>query len=102
MGEGSFLKRLQSADEATKRRWIVALTAAATVIVVYVWLAYFSNLLTGASYRESSGADARERFTFWQAVRNGGAIVYENLADAMGRLGGVLQAPREYIIQPPK
>ena len=41
----NFLEKLQSTPEPTKRRWLIGVTAALMVVVIYVWLAYFNNLI---------------------------------------------------------
>lgn len=96
----SFLERLQSANESTKRRWLIGSTAIAMVIVIYIWLAYFSALVGGSPSQTNPPTDAEGGFTFWQAVKNGSAIVYEGFLDKMKLLGTILRTPREYIIQP--
>ncbi len=101
----SFLEKLQSADEETKKRWLVISVAVIMVIVIYVWLAYFNNLLAGFSAppaSESGSGEAQGGMTFWQTLKNGAASVYDGFIGKISALGNILQAPREYIIKPPR
>ena len=96
-----FLEKLQNSDEDTKRRWMVILTIVAMVIVIYVWLAYFNNLIAGLSAPpQEIAADAPESkgFTFWHSTKNGLGLVYNGFIGKLRWLGEVLGEPREYII----
>ena len=99
-----FLKKLQSSDEATKRKWLVGATIVAMVIVLYVWLAYFNNLVVhfSAQHSDESGAIAEKRASgsFFDHIRQGAAGIYQSFTNTMGYLGKILEAPREYIIKP--
>jgi hypothetical protein len=98
----SFLERLQSADEAKKRRWMIASTVIVMVIVIYVWLAYFNNLIAGMSEpRQVSAAPADDR-SLWQIAEGNLSSLGGSLLDKARGLSQILQAPREYIINPPK
>ncbi|RJQ28637.1 hypothetical protein C4571_03135 [Candidatus Parcubacteria bacterium] len=96
-----FLHKIQSADEPTKRKWVVVFSTIAMALVVYVWLAYFNNLI-GNSVAPASNEPVQEEPTFFDAVRRGSAILYEGFKGKIQDLGGILKAPREYIIQPPR
>ena len=99
----SFLKRLQSADEGTKTRWLIVLTVVIMVGVIYVWLAYFNNLVASFSQSQPVGqVQAAPGNTFWEAAKNNLANLYGIFTDKVRALGNILQAPREYIIKPPK
>lgn len=101
MNEKNFLERIRSADDRTKKRWMIIFTVISMIVVIYVWLAYFNNLISGfsSSGREEAQDDG---FTFWQAIRGGGAIIYGGFTEKARGLGDVLNAPREYIIEPPR
>ena len=38
----SFIVRLQNSDEATKKRWLIIFSSAATIIIVVLWAAYLN------------------------------------------------------------
>lgn len=101
----NFLERLQSADEATKKRWLIVSAAVIMAIVIYVWLAYFNNLVAGFSesgqpVQADSGGEGG--VTFWQTMKNGLSVTFHGFTSGLHGLGNILQAPREYIINPPK
>jgi hypothetical protein len=101
--KGNFLKRLQSADESTKTRWLVVLTIIIMAGVIYVWLAYFNNLVASFSQPLPLGqVQASPGITFWDAAKNSVANLYGIFTDKLRALGNILQAPREYIIKPPR
>src|ERR1700690_1254962 len=97
-----FLEKLQSADEATKRRWMILSTIIIMVMVIYVWMAYFNNLVAGFSQaQQPSAGSSAGGFTFWQTMKNGTAILYRGLSGAFHSLGNILNSPREFIVKPP-
>ena len=118
----NFLEKLQSAPEPTKRRWLVAATAVLMIAVIYVWLAYFNNLITAFSQPAAPAYDytqpvpgqagqppaeqnpfvAGEQISFWQTLKNSVANLYEIFSNKLHVLSDTLNAPREYIIKPPQ
>lgn len=99
----SFLEKLQSADEVTKKRWMVLSTVVVMAVVVYIWLAYFNSLVASFSQQQvPSGSQANEGRTFWQTMKNGAAILYQGFMNKLRFLSDILSSPREYIIQPPR
>ena len=90
----SFLEKIQSADEPKKRRWMVVITAVAMMIVVFVWLAYFNNLLqgVGGAEPEVKGGPGSE-FSFLSTISGGAEVIFDVLI-------GLFSSPREYIINP--
>lgn len=99
-----FLEKLQNADEATKRRWMIFSTIVIMAVVVYVWAAYFNNLVAGFSQAQPTEPPVSSAggFTFWATLKNGTAVLYQAFMGKLHALGDVLNAPREYIITPPK
>ncbi len=98
-----FLKRLQGADAATKRRIVIISSVLAMVVVLYIWLAYFNNLLADAGRSDgSTGGQGETHASFWETMQRGTVIVYENVTGAVGRFGEMLKGPREYIVKPLK
>jgi hypothetical protein len=106
-----FLERLRAASEPTKRRWIVVITAVVMVAVIYVWLAYFNNLLTAGFSQPAAteqpalpgnGGGTSGSTSFSQTLKNAVANIYGIFGDMFHALGNILNAPREYIIKPPK
>ncbi len=109
----SFLEELQSLDEATKTKILVAATAVAMIIVIYVWLAYFNNLIAGVaqegaassaipSSAASSSVPSSGGTSIWQNVEGGIGTLYGKSVGFLHYLGNILQAPRQYIVKPPR
>lgn len=94
-GKQTFFQKLQSADDRTKRRIMIVSTAVVLVVVIYVWLAYFNNLL--ASFNAPSGPPAGGReslgFSFLETAKRGLAAVYESV-------GGLFRSSKDYLITP--
>ncbi len=80
---------------------MIVCTAIVMVFVVYVWFAYFNNLVGSFSEPEPTTAPGGG-FTFSQSMKNGVAIIYETFIGKMEALAEILKAPREYIVNPPK
>ena len=99
-----FIEKLQNSDEDTKRRWMIILTAIAMIVVIYIWLAYFNNLVANLSappVQEFAAEGAAESgFGFWQSTKNGAGLIYNGFIGKLHWLGEVLGEPREYIIAP--
>jgi hypothetical protein len=105
-----FIEELQALDEPMKKKILVVATAIIMVIVVYFWLAYFNNLMVGASQTATIAQDQTAQPIAGTQPTQGGqaaepsmwANLWGNVAGALHRLGNILQAPRQYIIQPPQ
>lgn len=100
-----FIEKLQNADETIKRRWMFALTAVAMVVVVFVWLAYFNNLVSGGfTEPDFAAAEPAESnsFTFFETFKSGLAFAYRTFFGLLHGFGAILSEPREYIISPPQ
>lgn len=98
-----FIEKLQSAPHERKRIWMILFTAVVMMAVIYVWLAYFNNLVTSLSrpaIARTPEIESRDGFSFGQTMKNGAAAIYSFLADKLKGLIGVLETPREYIIKP--
>ena len=102
-GEKNFLEKLQSADESIKKRWMIILTIIVMTVVVYVWIAYFNNLIVSMSMSQQIvSSPPADSGSLWQTAKNGMASLYGIFIDKVHGLGQILQAPREYIIKPPQ
>jgi hypothetical protein len=96
----NFLAKLQSTDESTKKKWLILITVVSMMIVVSVWLKYFNNLVIGVNNNPT--VDGGSGFSFFETMKEGTAFLYDSLAQKMTGLGEVLNAPRNYIVSPPK
>ena len=98
----NFLEKLQSSDERIKRRWLIGLTAIVMVGVVYVWLAYFNNLVAGFQAPPPEISQPEAGFSFLDTLKKGAAVIYDVFSEKLQVFAKILEKPREYIIQPPK
>ncbi len=99
----SFLEELQSLDEPTKRIVMIVLTVVIMVVVIYVWLAYFNNLLASVGQpqvADNGASTGTAGGNLVDAVRNGTAFIYGSFVNAVHALSNVFQTPRQYIIRP--
>jgi len=95
-----FLEKLQNSDEGTKRRWMIASTVIIMAVVIYIWLAYFNNLIASFSQPQPVASADGAGFGFWSSLKSGAALLYSGSADKLRAFGEILKAPREYIVQP--
>jgi hypothetical protein len=93
-----FIKKLQESDEATKRRWLIASTVIVMVIVIFVWFKYFNAIIQFGG--GSASAAEAPHASFWETMGRGVANVAGAIMNGIRRLGGILAAPRTYIIRP--
>lgn len=87
----SFLERVRSLDESGKRMVLVGATAIVVAIVIYVWVGYFSGLVSVSqpAVAENQPAQTSSGPGFWQNLRNGMASIAETL-----------RGPGQYTIKP--
>ena len=113
--EGNFLERLQALPEPVKKKVIIVAAAVLMIVVVYFWLAYFDNLLAGTAPASTVAEDQSGGGTSGIAVQpaRAGAGVWQQIGSDIGSIGahfaswarglsGILEAPRQYIVNPPR
>jgi hypothetical protein len=93
------LEELQSLDESTKKKIMIVASAMVMIVVVYFWLAYFNTIVANVAQPQPAVADS--------AVHEGGqtnllATMYEGAMNILHKLGNIFEAPRQYIVHPPK
>lgn len=89
-----FIEKLQAADEGHKRKWMIASTAIAMALVVYIWLGYFNSLIVGFSQPAlPQSSQVVRKPSFLETMKAGTAAIYEVFS-------GLVNAPKEYIIKP--
>jgi len=95
MSVEQFIKKLQTADEPRKRRWLVLSTAIVMVIVIFVWLRYFNSLV-----QPDAAAISPSPVSFWGTMGHGVVAIYHAFTNSIRALGGMLVAPQTYIVKP--
>ncbi len=93
-----FIKKLQSADQSVKRRWLIGASALMLVLVIFFWLKYFNTLVQSPA--AVSNNPAEQGFGFWPAIKIGARVFYDGLTNTLGRWLKLLNSPKNYIIQP--
>lgn len=105
----NFLEKLQSASNEKKKIWMILFTSIAMVIVVFLWLMYFNNLvaslsrpsnLAKAQPQDNATATKSRDFSFVETMKNSTAIVFGFLGDRFNDLVKIFEKPKEYIIKP--
>ncbi len=94
------IERLQALGEPTKKKVLIIATGIAMVIVIYFWLAYFNNLLT--SVTQPTVAQNAVDQAAQTAEPAAGSSFFQGIMNLVHGLGNILQAPRQYIVEPPK
>lgn len=91
-----FIKNLQRADDATKKRWLVILSAVAMLIVLVVWARYFAASLVHPNVEpvENQG------FSFWETMGTGLKVIGRSALTILRRVGSWFGAYQNYVIQP--
>ncbi len=96
----NFLNKLRMADSATKRRWLVGLSFAAALIVVFAWGQYFNSLVLPPSAVQGGVPDQGQTFTFGQTLRAGLGVIWERVLASFHNLGTMLFSPKSYPVTP--
>lgn len=99
-----FFEELQSLDEPTKKKIMIVAAVVIMAMVIYVWLAYFNNLLASVTQppvadNSTAGASGGNLF---DGIQQGTASIYRLFMNALHGLSSILEAPRQYIIHPPQ
>ena len=91
-----FIKQLRRSDDATKKRWLIILSALAMLVVLVFWSKYFAASLVrpGEQPTEDQG------FSFWETMGTGLKVVGGRAASLLRGAGGWLSRSNNYVIQP--
>jgi len=122
-----FIETLQSLSEPMKRRVLVAASAVMMLVVVYVWVGYFNNIVMGNpaaqladqnAVAEPAPATAQAPAApavaqpvapqsplasapgFWSELGGGLAWMYHGAVNDFKGAGSALQSPEQYDITP--
>lgn len=75
-----FLKKLQKADNETKKQWLIILTGAAMLVIIVVWLYYMNSVVfinPGETKTQETGTD------FWPTLKTGVGITIDNITNGI-------------------
>lgn len=103
----TFLEGLRSLDEPIKRRALVIGSAVLMVAVVFVWFAYFNDVVIGGQEQAqavnataNTPAAAPVQTQTANAAAVAGPSLWQNIENGFGDVAHMFQAPRQYNIQP--
>lgn len=63
------------------------------ILVIYLWLAYFNNIVASSNEAPSVAGETRDSFSFLDTMRRGTAVVSDSLKSLFGK-------PKDYVITP--
>lgn len=83
------VKKIQNSDEATKKRWLIASSAIAMVLIISLWLVYINWTI------KSVGDDSEKQeleIGFWQIFKTGlkvvGELIWNGIKNFVSRITG--------------
>lgn len=79
-----FFKKLQKADNDTKKQWLIILSAVSMIAVVIVWIFYMNDVVL---QNPDETATQEVKVNFWSAVGGGLGVTGKNVIS--GIKGGV-------------
>lgn len=88
-----FIKNLQAADEARKKRWLFVLSAVAMIVVVGVWGLYIKKSIPSLGVSEAIKESSKE--SSWQVFQKG-------LETIISQIKNLIKTGREISITPPQ
>ena len=91
------LERLQNTEASTKQWLVVGASALAGLLVVWIWLGYFNNIVAPAPVA-ATGTDSS--ISFAESAKGSFALVSSAIVDALKHLKELVLAPRSITIQP--
>jgi hypothetical protein len=97
-----FFERLQSSDDATKRRAFIIGVTFVMVIVLVVWLRYFNGLLIAPPVVSSDccASDDAGSFSPLETVKALTRTAWEALSRGVARAVSFVKTPAAYTITP--
>jgi hypothetical protein len=96
----SYLQKLQTADDATKRRYGALFALIIMAIVIYIWLAYFNTIITPVARVATVAPEEEMGFSFWDTVSKETASVYNAFANQLSKIKEMITKPKEYEVMP--
>jgi hypothetical protein len=108
--KNNFLEELRSLDEPIKRRALVVGSAVLMVAVVFVWFAYFNDIVIGGQEQAQAVNDGSANTAVAQTApapqtqtanaAAAGPSMWQNIENGFEDIAHAFQSPRQYNIQP--
>ena len=92
-----FLKKLQTSDDAVKRRWLIGSSAVMMIFVIAIWLSYFNTLVQ--TNPSAPTDETTQGLSFWQTFKGGFGIVSHDIGDKIRNLFETLKSPKSYNVK---
>jgi uncharacterized Rmd1/YagE family protein len=73
-----FLQKIQNSDEATKKRWLIGVTAISMILVIGLWLIYIQSTVKSIG---NNIEDQESTIGFWQIFKNGLVVVFNSVKE---------------------
>lgn len=95
----SILERIRGLDIGTRTKIVAASTIAFILIIFSVWIVTLPGRIRNAS-ANADGRSAASPFSILQTLRGGGALIYQNITDAVESAKSKLAEPQSVTITP--
>ena len=103
-GGKNFIEELQSQSESTKKKILVAATIVSMVVIVYLWLACFNNIMSNASpavaQQGAPSASMGDGGGAWSAFSGAVAGFWQAARDGVKSISGAVGSARQYNVNP--
>lgn len=75
------LQKIQESDEQTKKRWLIGLSAATMIVIIFLWLALFNFLFEKSGEIDAIKQESAVNFfgTFKNGLKSIGGSVKEGI-----------------------
>ncbi|MEY4731840.1 MAG: hypothetical protein RL681_786 [Candidatus Parcubacteria bacterium] len=99
------LERVRNAGDDVKMSVVVVGTTGMFLMILFVWLTWFNTIGTlaetpGTELANVSASADGNGFSVWESIKAGKSALVGGIMNGVRGLGGVLNAPRKYIIEP--
>lgn len=91
------LKQIQESDEATKKKWLIIMTAAAMVIVIGLWLVYINYSIKSVDNDIAEINLEKSETAFLEVFKKGLSVVGSSVKEKIKNFGYGIMG-REMII----
>lgn len=79
----AFISRLQNSDEATKKRWLIVVSAITMIFVISGWMVYLNYTIEKINSIED---EIIHSTSFWQVFKTGLVITGKSIKEKTGNL----------------
>lgn len=93
------LKRIQESDEATKKKWLVAMSAISMIIVIGLWLAYMNYSIKTVDKNLAETKMEKSETDFWEVFKKGLSVIGNSAKDKIKNFGYRIMGGETIIIE---